>query len=462
MFEKLKDKIYYVKGMNCASCEILIEKKILKFSNIKFVDASVKDGTVKISYVGEEPDIKELNNIFQEDGYKFFEKPSCLIQENKDTSRRSVLAVAISIFSIFSIFFLFKNLSFSLINIDNNSSFVVFFLLGAIASISSCGALIGGLMLSMSHKWKEIYLQKDSTKEKFQPYLLFNFGRIVSYTFLGGVVGLIGEKIQISLGFSYLLTIFVSILMIVLGLQMLGVKYFRNFKITLPKFFTRFITDEKKIKGKYMPFFMGALTFFLPCGFTLTAQSLALLSGDFFKASLIMFSFALGTTPGLLAIGWSSLHFLDKKKLANFFLKVAGILILFFALFNLNSQLNVLGLPSFPEFKNPFVIKKENLNQELVPIVNGKQLVKMKILAYSYEPNYFKVRAGIPIRWEIENINASGCTNRIISRDLFEGSIDLQTNNVSVKEFNPPKKSGKYKFSCWMGMVSGVIEVIPN
>jgi sulfite exporter TauE/SafE/copper chaperone CopZ len=458
MTQNLKEKIYYVKGMHCASCEILLEKELLKFENIKFVDASTSEGAVRIGYLNKEPDVKELNNFFKKYGYTFFEKPFDLKEEDK-TDWKFVFALVILVFSV--IFFL-KNLGVDSFSVNSASSLLAFFLLGVVASISSCGALVGGLMLSMSRQWNEIYLRKDSTFYKLQPYLLFNIGRIISYAILGGVVGFIGGRIQLSLGFSSFLTILVSVLMMVLGLQMLNVKYFRNFKITLPKFFTRFIADERKFKGKYMPFLMGALTFFLPCGFTLTAQSLALLSGDFLKASLIMLSFALGTTPGLLAIGFSSVKFLDKKHLANSFSKAAGILVLFLALYNLNSQLNVLGLPNISEFKN-FLSNKEVVNQsDLAPIIDGKQVIKMRALAYGYEPNYFKVRAGIPVRWEIENISASGCTNEIIARDLFEGSIPLEIGKISVKEFIPPEKPGKYRFSCWMGMASGIIEVVSN
>jgi len=458
MTQNLKEKIYYVKGMHCASCEILLEKELLKFENIKFVDASTNEGIVKIGYINKEPDIKELNHFFKKYGYTFFEKPFDFKEEDK-TDWEFVFGFVILIFSI--IFFL-KSLGIGSINVNSTSSLPAFFSLGIVASISSCGALVGGLMLSMSRQWNEIYLQKNSIAYKLEPYLLFNIGRIISYAILGGVVGFIGGRIQLSLGFSSFLTILVSVLMMVLGLQMLNVKYFRNFKIALPKFFTRFIADERKFKGKYMPFLMGALTFFLPCGFTLTAQSLALLSGDFLKASLIMLSFALGTTPGLLAIGFSSVKFLDKKHLANSFSKAAGILVLFFALYNLNSQLNVLGFPNVSEFKN-FLSNKENINQkDLPPIVDGKQVIKMKASASGYNPNYFKVRAGIPVRWEIENINATGCTNEIISRDLFEGSIPLEINKTSVKEFVPPEKPGKYRFSCWMGMASGIIEVVSN
>ena len=42
---------------------------------------------------------------------------------------------------------------------------------------------------------------------------------------------------------------------------------------------------------------------------------------------------------------------------------------------------------------------------------------------------------------------------------MFSGSIDLIPGQVSVKEFTP-EKAGKFRFSCQMGMISGIIEVV--
>ena len=179
-----------------------------------------------------------------------------------------------------------------------------------------------------------------------------------------------------------------------------------------------------------------------------------------------MLSFALGTLPVLLFIGFSSVKFSQKPHLSARFLKIAGILVLFFALYNINFQLNVLGISSLSDLsinsgqlsntaKNNSLQSKEGLP----PIVNGKQILKMDALVYGYKPNYFKVRVGVPVRWEITDKGTSGCTNAIISRNLFEGEIPLTPGQTSVKEFTP-EKPGKYKFSCWMGMISGIIEVI--
>jgi len=168
----------------------------------------------------------------------------------------------------------------------------------------------------------------------------------------------------------------------------------------------------------------------------------------------------------LLFIGLSSVKFLQKPHLAERFLKIAGILVLFFALYNINFQLNVLGISSLSDFGiNSTQSSNTNNNasykneQGLAPLVNGKQILKMDASSRGYSPNYFKVRVGVPVRWEITDTGTSGCTNAVISTSLFDGAIQLTLGQTSIKEFIP-EKPGKYKFSCWMGMVSGMIEAV--
>jgi len=457
---EIKEHLYFVQGMHCASCEVLIEKKLSGLKEIKSVEASAEKGRVLIVYEGEKPSVDRLNSIFRKENYLFFDQDQLMKSAGKKEGSGFFVIAGAALFIIVG-FFILKNSGLAgLVSVNSASSLPMFFLLGLLAGVSSCAALVGGLILSMSKQWLQMYSEKNSTLEKLQPHLMFNAGRIVSYAFLGGVIGAIGSKFQISLTFTSILIIAVSVMMFFLALQMMGVKAFRKFQFTMPKFITRRIADETKFQGKYMPFLMGALTFFLPCGFTITAQGLALISGNAVQGALIMLFFALGTLPALLAIGLSAVKFFQKPHSANKFLKVAGVLVLFFALYNINAQLNVLGFSSLSDIKLNFGKQIPNNNKEgLAPIVGGKQILKMDASASGYKPNYFKVLAGVPVKWEIIDKGTSGCTNAIISKELFSGEIALTPGQTSVKEFTPAKP-GKYKFSCWMGMVSGIIEVV--
>jgi sulfite exporter TauE/SafE/copper chaperone CopZ len=458
-----KQHTYKVSGMHCASCEILVEKKLLEIDGIKSIDASTSNGQVVINYEGELPDLHKINNLFKKEGYFFSDVGSELgighkASEGKKVLNKTFLAFDIALFFIVVFLLLEKVGVGGLLNVGSESSLGAFFGFGLLAGFSSCAALVGGIVLSMSKQWSELYSEKQTTAQKLQPHLMFNIGRIISYGVFGAFLGAVGSQIKVSVGLTSFLIILISFVMMALALQMLGIKAFREFQFALPKSITRNIADEKKFSGKYMPFVMGALTFFLPCGFTITAQGLALLSGSLLQGGLIMAVFALGTAPALLIIGMSSVKFFSKPNYAETFSKVAGFLVLFFALFNINAQMNVLG---FPGFGSLFTNNSDSMaNQKDLPvIVNGKQIIKMNASASGYSPSYFKVRVGVPVIWEITDTGTSGCTNAVISKSLFSGSIPLTPGKVSVKEFTP-EKAGKYKFSCWMGMVVGTIEVI--
>jgi sulfite exporter TauE/SafE/copper chaperone CopZ len=343
----MKEQTYYVKGMHCASCEVLIEKRLLGIPNVKAVDASTADGKAMIEFEGEKPNVSVLNDMFRKDNYTFFENQQSLQEEkptNGSLANPTIIGFAVAMVIIVAFLLLDRMGISGLFNISSTSSLVSFFGFGILAGLSSCAALVGGMVLSLSKQWNELYSSGDPSVKKLQPHILFNVGRILSYGLLGGVLGLIGSRLALSFTVTAWLVIGISVLMVVLGCQMLGIKALRRFQIALPKGMTRKIADEKKFEGKYMPFAMGAATFFIPCGLTITAQTVALLSGSPIQGTLIMGFFALGTTPMLLLIGFSSVKFFERPHLSLTFSKVAGFLVLFFALYNIWNQMNVLGL----------------------------------------------------------------------------------------------------------------------
>ena len=461
-----KEHIYKVEGMHCASCEILIEKKLLDLPGIKSVDASTGKGEVVIEYQGERPNPERLSKIFKEENYNFSDlaspKPSGGEAKagvgGANKASPTLVAFNIAIFIIIAFLILDKIGINGFMSVSSSSSLPAFFIFGILASLSSCAALVGGIILSMSKQWGQLYGENSSTSKRLQPHLIFNLGRIISYGLFGALLGIIGSRLQISIQFTSFLIVAMSFLMIALGLQMLGVKAFKKFQLALPKSATRYVADEKKFQGKYLPFLMGAATIILPCGFTITTEGLALLSSNPLQGSLIMIAFVLGTTPVLFSIGLSSVKFLSKPGIAEKFSKVAGFLVLFFALFNMHAQMNVLGFTGFDFFSSQSQTASADQNG-LAPLVNGEQVIKMAAHASSDSPNYFKVKAGVPVRWEITADNARGCNSPIVATGLFSGAVDLPAGQTAVKEFTPAK-AGRYRFSCSMGMVTGTIEVV--
>ncbi|MDP2684326.1 MAG: sulfite exporter TauE/SafE family protein [bacterium] len=450
---------YFIEGMHCAACPTIIERKIKKIEGVISVKSSLAKNEVEINCDQDHPRTRELGRMFKNEGYKFYEMAG--YAPNSSKSKNIYMIFGLSLLIIIGFLLINKTGISGLVSVNANSSWPTFFFFGLLAGLSTCAALVGGIILSMSKQWSDLYGEKETFRHRAQPHILFNIGRIVSYTFFGLILGVVGSKLQLSLTFYSVMIFGVSVMMIFFGLQLFGIKSFQRFQLRLPRFITDKVSDETKFNGKTMPLIMGALTFLLPCGFTITVQGMALLSGSAIQGALIMMFFALGSLTPLLAIGMTSIKFYEKPKLALNFSKVAGILVLFFALYNINAQLNVLGVSSFSDIKigGAEASDKVVIDDGLPPVVDGVQVLNTEASSRGYSPKNLKVRAGIPVRWEILDTGTSGCTSAIISRNLFSGEIALTPGQTSIKNFTP-QTPGVYKYSCWMGMVSGTIEVI--
>ena len=74
----------------------------------------------------------------------------------------------------------------------------------------------------------------------------------------------------------------------------------------LPAGLSRTLGIDTAADGSYSDIrtaLVGAATFFLPCGFTQAVQIYAISTANPLTAGLVMATFAVGTTPGLLALG---------------------------------------------------------------------------------------------------------------------------------------------------------------
>jgi sulfite exporter TauE/SafE len=79
-------------------------------------------------------------------------------------------------------------------------------------------------------------------------------------------------------------------------------------------------------------------------------QIYTLTTGSFMSGALTMFVYALGTLPVLAILSFSSLTIHTKARSSIFF-KTAGLVVIFFGLFNLHNSLVVAGIiPSLISF----------------------------------------------------------------------------------------------------------------
>ncbi len=441
-------KTFYVEGMHCNACEMLIKQDISSLDGVSNVDVSQADSCAVVTADSQKkiPGLSELNAKFKDSGYKFYDSKASI---SKLSKQDFYLALSASIIFIILFIALERSGVTSKISLSGESgdfAFFSYFLFGLAAGISSCAALVGGLLLSLSKKWeKSLY-----------PFILFNSARLIAFAVFGGILGFIGSAISISIGVTSFIAILIAIFMLFIGLQMLGVKGFKN--ISLNNFIKiPYLDKNQDFKGKYMPIIVGAATFFVPCGFTMIAQTTVLTSGSAISGAINLFAFALGTLPVLAIISFSSVKIYANQKFSRQFNIFAGALIVFFALYSLNSQLNVLGLKSLNDIKKSPVQSKQSTKTKTPStsvVDDSKQSIEMEASGFEYFPKQFTIKSGLKTRWDIFENDAVGCAKAVYARGLYKDIIYLKPGMNSVSFIAP--EPGTYKVSCSMGMVDPV------
>jgi sulfite exporter TauE/SafE/protein-disulfide isomerase len=344
--------------------------------------------------------------------------------------------------------------------VSDDMSYALVFVIGLVASISTCIAVTGGLLVAAAAKYNEASGNLTSV-QRLKPHIYFNAGRIVSYTLLGGAIGALGSALTLSPEINGILTIAASAVMILLGLQMLKLfPSFTRFMPTMPKALSHRIHDFAERKTKGGAFALGAATFFLPCGFTQALQLYVLAKASFATGALTMLAFSLGTLPALLSL--SAMSSFATGAFQRRFLKLAGAAVIVLGLFNIQSGLTLTAVGT--ENSTPILTGTKQASpaiEQPVPIVDGKQIVDMKIVGYQYEPHRFAVLQGIPVQWRIDASEAAGCGRIILAPKA--GVRKLLPSGTTVVTFTP-QEPGDIIFNCAMGMMTrgSKITVLPG
>src|SRR3989339_825578 len=276
-----KTYTFQVKGLHCNSCVILTESELKDLPGVISVKTSLKENNLEI--VGEFGDkipeqiINDLNEKLKVHGY------SLSLEKQIKQIDWSDFKIAVPIALVFVALFITLQ-KMGIINLITASevSYGTAFIIGLIASVSTCMAVVGGLVLSISANFAK-------EGDKVRPQILFHLGRLVSFFLLGGVIGILGSSFELGGTGTFI------------------------------------------------------LSFFLPCGFTQSMQIYALSTGSFWTGALVMSSFALGTLPVLALLSFSSLG-IHKKAQSGIFFKTAELVVIFFGIFNLINSLAIAGI----------------------------------------------------------------------------------------------------------------------
>jgi sulfite exporter TauE/SafE/copper chaperone CopZ len=321
--------------MHCDACVLMIESELGDMPGISHVKASLGGNSVEVEgdFGDKTPEqiASALTIPLKPHGYEVS------VEKQHVAAKWGDFKIAVPIAVGFAVLFVaLQKMGIVDLVSAGNVTYGTAFAIGIIASLSTCMAVVGGLVLSMSATFAK-------EGDKVRPQLMFHGGRIASFFILGGVIGAIGSAFTLSATATFVMGLVIGLVMLVLGINLLDVfPWAKKLQPSMPKFVGKHAHGISRFNHTLTPLLVGIATFFLPCGFTQSMQLYTLTTGSFLDGGLTMLAFALGTLPVLALVSFSSFSIKNSSKSGIFF-KSAGLIVILFAIFNLINSLAAIG-----------------------------------------------------------------------------------------------------------------------
>lgn len=444
--QRSKRFIIEVSGMTCTGCESIIEKKLSSLPGIVEAKANHIDGTVSVIHQSG-VSTESMENAIRSAGYETSSEQTKKEQISLHPKSGNLVLWFRRIGLIIILFLGYQLIqrldrAVSLPELTSQVSYGILFVIGLLTSLH-CVTMCGGIAMSQCLGAGDA----TSLSGRLRPSLLYNGGRVVSYTIIGGCIGALGSVISMTLKSQGIIVIVAGSFMILMGLNLLGLfPFVRKLVPRLPKGLIHQLSSKRQGKG---PFVVGLINGFMPCGPLQTMQLYALGTGSFVAGASSMFFFSLGTVPLLFALG--ALSTFVSQKFNRKMLAVSGLLVMMLGFVMISRGLSLTGTAT------PSVTPVNYSN--VAVIENNRQIVKIQLEPYYYEP--IVVQKGIPVTFiiEAEQSNINGCNNAIVIP-----AYNLQDNIIAgenIFEFTPTE-TGTISYACWMGMIRSTIEVVED
>lgn len=362
-----------------------------------------------------------------------------------------ITAAAIEILFKIDIILFFKNLFLLkyLPKLGNNTGLGLLFIFGVLTSFH-CIGMCGGIAISQSVRkaQTDTAALKSKSHAALLPSLLYNLGRVISYTIVGGIVGGLGRVISFSGPWKAVVPIVGGLFMIIMAINLLGIfPFLRKFNIRMPSF-----AAKKIFKGSnYSPIVVGLLSGLMPCGPLQIVQLYALGTRSIVLGAVSMFVFSVGTVSLLFTFG--AINTILNKKFSKIILKASAVLVFVLGIVMIGRGLALTGI----SMDMPQIVNK---GETVSAVINGNyQNVTIKIKPDSFPP--ILVQKGLPVKWiiNVDKENLNECNNAItIPKFNIEKNLIVGDNIV---EFTP-EETGEFTYTCWMGMIKSKITVVDN
>ncbi len=224
--------------------------------------------------------------------------------------------------------------------------FIAIFLIGFLGGFGHCIGMCGGIVLTYTLKVDENDPPLRPTKwQTLKPQLLYNLGRVLTYTFLGQIFGLIGSTIGIVFAirdFQGVLQIFAGTIMILMGIELAGFIPSMS-PDTFPGVnkFKKMVTSLFNQVNRSNTIILGLVLGFLPCGLVYAAGAKAAATQSVFGGMITMLLFGLGTFPAMVITGLTA-HLISNKLRRQFY-RLAAIMVIILGILALLRGVDALG-----------------------------------------------------------------------------------------------------------------------
>lgn len=455
---KNEQKLRYleVSDMTCRACEEKVERGLRQIKGVVKVRADRHKALVTITYIEDTVHWSEIEKRLKSLGYTPL--PSEGLHPHHGPSKPPQWLSGIAL--ILLILWLLNQLAImgNLPELPPSASFGMIFVIGLMTSLH-CVAMCGGIGLSqyLQHRSSQGTVQiSTSRKAVLLPSLLYNSGRVLSYTLIGGLAGAAGQVIGLDDRAKGLITLGAGVFMILMGLSLSGAMPWIGKLIPRLPAFNLNSKDPKSDAFPRSPFLVGLLNGLMPCGPLQTMQLYALGTGSFTGGALSMLAFSLGTVPLMFGLGWISTFF--SKKSTQHALTVSALLVVVLGVSMTSRGLSLAGISIIPA-RSASTIESLDEYGSVAILESGFQRVEIDLYPGYYEP--IVVQKGIPVRFNIrassETLN--GC-NDAVQIPAFGIQKPLNPGDNWI-EF-VPEQSGVVPYSCWMGMIRSKILVVDS
>lgn len=489
---KLTTEDIYIGGMTCINCQTRIQRALEKVEGVHAVSVSYADSAMHIVYDNTKVSRKSFGRILTDLDYRLLDEPEKTLGGRQFTAIAVIVVAAFLILSALGV----STTTGSFPLAEQGMGLFMLFVIGLLTSVH-CVAMCGGINLSQcipavtaaASAAAASATGGASTPSKLTaalPSLIYNVGRIISYTVVGALVGLLGSAITFNGAFKGTIQLLAGVFMVLMALSMLGIlPGLRRFALHLPTPLAKLVGRESTGAGKRGPLIVGLLNGLMPCGPLQAMQLYALSTASPLEGALSMFAFSVGTVPLMFALGLLSSVLTERftKKL----MLAGASLVMLLGLFMFSNGWALSNLPAVPNVTTIIQTLQDgyagnggvtagsgagageaggsgsgagdqtNADTQNIGIPEGDmQVVKSTLTTRKYPA--IQVTAGVPVRWEIEAPAGSitGCNNSFSVPDLNIEHVFHEGTNII--EFTP-KKTGTFPYSCWMGMIRSTITV---